>query len=135
MTTARQIGRANPTSQARLQLILLVLAAWNLASFLLQLGNVSLLHVEGVDGVLGARAMSGATGVLAIAYIYAARNPVRHRFVLWLASVEQLVALFSYTFHWARGDYGTGEVLLPIVISLVFLVVLLTNMPRQTDSL
>lgn len=132
--SARQIGRANPTSQARLQLILILLAAWNLASFVLLLFNTTLSNIEGVDGVLGARAYGGATAVLAIAYLYAARNPIRHRFVLWLAAVEQVVALFSYAFHWARGDFSFAEMALPIIAAAALLALLIANMPRQTDS-
>ena len=133
--TARQIGRPNPTSQARLQLILILLAAWDLLAFFLELTNTRLLKIGGIDGVLGARSVSGAMAVLAIAYIYAARNPIRHRFVLWLASLEQFVAMFAATFHWARGDVGAGETVVPILASAVLLVLLMTNLPRQTDSI
>jgi uncharacterized membrane protein len=108
--TARQIGRANPTSQARLQLTLILLAAWNFASFVLLLFNTTLSNIEGVDGVLGARAYGGATGVL-------------------------VVALFSYAFHWARGDFSFGEMALPVLGAAVLLALLIANMPRQTDSL
>jgi hypothetical protein len=132
---ARQIGRPNPTSQARLQLILLLLAAWNLLTFVLELSNSGPIRVDGVDGLLGARSASGAVAVLAIAYVYAARNPVRYRFVLWLASLEQFVALFAATFHWARGDVGAGEAVVPIFVAAAFLVLLMTNMPRQTDTI
>jgi peptidoglycan/LPS O-acetylase OafA/YrhL len=132
---ARHIGRPNPTSQARLQLILAVLAAWNLLSFALELMNAGPINVDGVDGVLGARALSGATGVLGIAYLYAARNPVRYRFVLWLATLEQFVALFTATFHWARGDFGGSEAIVPIIVAAIFLVLLMTNQPRQTDTI
>jgi hypothetical protein len=132
---ARQIGRPNPASQARLQLILLSLAAWNLLTFALELTNSGPINVEGIDGLLGARSASGAVAVLAIAYVYAARNPVRYRFVLWLASLEQCVALFSTTFHWARGDVGAGEALVPIIVAATFLVLLMANFPRQTDTI
>jgi hypothetical protein len=132
--SARQIGRPNPTSQARLQLILILLAAWDLLAFLLELTNTRLLRIGGIDGVLGARSVSGAMAVLAIAYIYAARNPVRHRFVLWLASLEQFVAIFAAGFHWARGDVGASEAMLPIAASAVLLVLLMTNLPGQTDA-
>ena len=131
---ARAIGRPNPTSQARLQLLLILLAAWDLAAFLLELANRSLLDIGGVDGILGARAYSGTTAVLAIAYMYAARNPIRHRFVLWLASIEQLVALFSYAWHRAIGDLNTSEVLLPVAVSAIFFLLLVRYLPRQTDS-
>ena len=133
--TARQIGRPNPTSQARLQLILILLAAWDLLAFLAELTNTRLLRVGGIEGVLGARSVSGTMAVLAIAYIYAARNPIRNRFVLWLASLEQFVAIFAGTFHWARGDVGAGETVVPILAAAAFLVLLMTNLPRQTDSI
>jgi hypothetical protein len=132
--SARQIGRPNPTSQARLQLVLVVLAAWDLVGFVLGLTNTSLLKVGSIDGVLGGRSVSGTLAVLALAYIYAARNPIRHRFVLWLASLEQFVAIFSCTFHWGRGDVSLGEVALPILAAAVFLVLLMTLLPRQTDT-
>lgn len=131
---ARQIGRPNPTSQARLQLILVLLAGWDLLAFLLELTNTRLLRVGGIDGALGARSVSGTLAVLAIAYLYAARNPIRHRFVLWLATLEQFVALFSCTFHWARSDVGFGETVVPILAAAGFLVLLMTNLPRQTDT-
>lgn len=133
--SARQIGRPNPTSQARLQLILILLAAWDLLAFSLELTNSRLLSISGIDGVLGARSVGGAMAVLAIAYLYAARNPVRHRFVLWLASLEQFVAIFAAGFHWARGDVGAGEAAVPILAAAALLVLLMTNLPRQTDAL
>jgi hypothetical protein len=132
--TVRPIGRPNQTSQARLQLLLILLAAWDLAAFVLELTNNRLLEIGGVDGILGGRAFTGTTGVLAIAYIYAARNPIRNRFVLWLASIEQFIALFSYAFHWVRDDVSTGEVLLPVAVAAVFFLALVMNMPRQTDN-
>jgi hypothetical protein len=131
---ARQIGRPNPTSQARLQLILVLLAAWDLLAFALELTNTRLLRIGSIDGVLGARSVSGTVAVLAIAYLYAARNPVRYRFILWMATIEQFVALFTCTFHWARSDVSFGEVALPILVAAGFLVMLLTNLPRQTDT-
>lgn len=132
---ARQIGRPNPTSLARLQLILLVLGVWNLLAFFLELTNAGPLSVAGVDGVLGARAVSGSLGVLGIAYLYAARNPIRYRFVLWLATIEQFAALFTAAFHWARGDLSGDEAAVPIIVAAAFLVLLMTNLPRQTDTI
>lgn len=132
---ARQIGRPNAGSQARLQLVLVALAAWNLLAFGLELTNAFLLDVGEVDGLLGARAVSGATGVLAIGYLYAARNPVRYRFLIWLATLEQFVAIFTATFHWARGDLDAGEAIVPIFVAAAFLVLLMINLPRQTDTI
>lgn len=132
---ARQIGRPNPASQARLQLILVLLAAWDLLAFFLELTNTRFLTIEGIHGVLGARSVSGTTAVLAIAYLYAARNPIRHRFVLWLAAVEQVVAVFACGFHWARSDVGFKEAALPIAVAAIFIVLLAANLPKQTDTL
>lgn len=132
--SARQIGRPNPTSQARLQLILILLAAWNFAAFLFELLNAGPIRVGGIDGLLGARAVDGAAGVLALAYVFAARDPLRYRFILWLALVEQFLALFTATFHWVRDDVSGGEIWLPVVVSSLFLVALLTSLPRQADS-
>jgi hypothetical protein len=132
---ARAIGRTGASARARAQLLLVALAAWNLITFLLELTNASLIEIEGVDGLLGGRAVGGASAVLGVAYLYAARNPVRHRFVLWLASIEQFVALFSMTFHWVRDDVSGGETIVPMLVALAFLVLLITNLPRQTDTM
>lgn len=132
---ARHIGRPNPTSQARLQLLLILLAVYNFLTFLLELTNTRLLEIGAIDGVLGARSVSGSIGVLAVAYVYAARNPVRYRFIVWLALIEQFIAMFTATFHWARDDVGFGEAIVPIGISVVFLLLLMANLPRQTDTI
>jgi len=132
--SARQLGRANAASQARLSLILLLLAGWDLLAFLLELTNTRLLAIGTIDGALGARSVSGATAVLAIAYAYAARNPLRYRFVVWLASIEQLVALFACAFHLARGDLGVTQATLPALVAVGFLVALIANLPRQTEG-
>ena len=60
---------------------------------------------------------------------------MRYRFVLWLASLEQFVALFATTFHWARGDLTFGESVIPMIVSVVFLILLMINLPRQTDTI
>jgi|CXWL01.1.fsa_nt_gi hypothetical protein len=132
--SARPIGRPNQTSQARLQLLLVVLAAWNLVAFLFELFNVGPIRVGAIEGLLGARAVGGATGALALAYIYAARDPLRHRVILWVATLEQFLALFTAGFHWARGDVSGGEAALPIIIAAILLAALVVSMPRQTDS-
>src|SRR5262245_26497619 len=132
--SARQIGRPNPTSQARLQLILILLAAWNIVAFVFELLNVGPIRVGAIEGVLGARAVGGATLVLALAYIYAARDPMRHRVILWMATLEQFVALFTAGFHWARDDVSGSEAILPIVVSAVFLLALISSLPRQADT-
>ena len=114
--------------------MLVLLAAWDLLAFLLELAQTSMLKVGNIHGILGGRAVGGAVVVLAIAYLYAARNPIRYRFVLWLASLEQLIAMFAVTFHWARGGLGAGQAIVPLLVAVGFLVLLMTNLPRQTDA-
>ena len=128
---SRQIGQSDPSSTARLQLVLVALAAWNIIIFLAGLVNSRFLEV-GVDGALGGRAFAGTSLVLALAYLYAARDPMRNRFVIWIASLEQVVGLFSMAFHWIRDDVSTGDVWLPMLVSAGFLVLLIATTPRQT---
>ena len=144
--SARSIGRPNPTSQARLQLILILLAAWNnwwlmavwlavlfglIVAFVFELLNTGAIEVAGVDGILGGRALGGASLVLALAYIYAARNPTRQRVILWMATVEQFIAMFTAGFHWARDDISGGEAALPILVAAAF--ALVVSLPRQFE--
>ena len=131
----RSVSRPEAASQARLQLVLILLAAWNGLTFVLQLVNADVLEAGNIDGLLGARALSGASGVLAIAYAYAARNPLRYRVIVWIGLIEQVVALFSYTFHLARNDIEFSEAWLPIAVAAIFLVLLLATLPRQTDTI
>ena len=132
---ARQIGRPDAGSQARLQAVLVLLGGWNLLTFVLELTGSRFLEVGGVDGLLGARALSGSAAVLGVAYLYAARNPIRYRFVLWMASVEQIIALFATAFHWTVDDLSASESVLTILVAGVFLALLIVNMPRQTDTI
>lgn len=128
--SARSVGRPNPTSQARLQLILLVLAAWNAVAFAFELLNIGPIRVGEIEGILGARAVGGATGVLALAYVYAARDPMRHRTIIWLATIEQFLAIFTAGFHWATGDVSGSEALVPIIAAALFLFAIITSLPR-----
>jgi hypothetical protein len=131
--SARSIGRPNPTSQARLQQILILLAAWNIVAFVFELLNTGSIEVARVDGILGGRALGGASLVLALAYIYAARNPMRQRVILWMATLEQFIAIFTAGFHWARDDITGGEAALPIVVAAAFLFALVVSLPRQFE--
>jgi hypothetical protein len=119
-----------------LQLVLVLLAAWNLLSFLFLLTEArGLIDLNDIDGLLGGRAAGGSLAALGIAYLYAVRNPVRYRFILWIAAVEQVLALFAMTFQWVLDDLRFSEIALPGVIATAFLVLLIANLPRQTDTM
>ncbi len=116
----------------RLRLILLLMAVWDILGFLVQLYTDSFaFRVEGdMEGFLAARAFSGALIVPAVVYLYAIRDPLRHRAVLWLAAIEQLVAICAAVFHLAADDFGVGSVIVPLAVAIAFLVLVLVNYPR-----
>jgi hypothetical protein len=62
--------------------------------------------------------------VPAIVYLWAARDPKRHRQVFWLALVEQVVVVLSCFYHRGAGDITWAGTIVPAVISggLIFLV-------------
>jgi hypothetical protein len=132
---APAIGRTAASSRARLQLLLIALALWDITGFLVELTDGWFIDQSAIDGLLGARAVSGAALVLGIGYLYAARNPVRYRFMLWLAALEQLVALFTAAFHMAVGNLDFSECALSIIVAGAFLILLIANRPRQTDTI
>ncbi len=145
MDTGRGLPRRGPavtsagrpaSPQARLRLLLLALALWDLVGFLVELAFDSpAFRIKGdVEGFLAARAFSGSLIVLAAAYIYAARNPLRHRIVIWMAVLEQLAALFTGIAHWMRADLSAGQAILPLLVALGFLVLILLNYPRERET-
>jgi hypothetical protein len=125
-----------PSTGKRLRLILLLMAAWDILGVIVQLyPDTFAFHVKGeVSGFLAARAFSGALIIPAVVYIYAIRDPLRHRAVLWLAVIEQLVAICTAVFHLAADDFGVGSMVLPLAVSVVFLIVVLVNYPRGEEK-
>jgi hypothetical protein len=122
-------GRFTPTR--RLQLILVLLAAWDLLGFVVPLlADSFLFGIDGeLDGILAGRVLSGAIIVPAVLYLYAARRPERYRGILWVAVIEQLVAIVTGVFHLAAGTVGLGEVVIPLAVAVAFLIVVLLNFP------
>ncbi len=124
----------------RLQLVLLLLIAWDIIGLLAELSfGGPLMHVSGgkIGGVLAARAsLGGALVVPLTLYIYALiRGPMRYRGLVWIGVLEQsMVAVFA-VFHVIADDIKVEGAILPIVVSLGLVVLLLINMPRgQTTS-
>jgi hypothetical protein len=71
--------------------------------------------------------------VPAIIYLWAARDPKRHRQVFWLALVEQVAVVLSCFYHRGAGDITWAGTIVPAVISggLIFLVFFNLFQPRQ----
>jgi K+ transporter len=110
------------------------MAAWDLLGGTVQLVFNSFLFKfkDAVEpsGILAGRAFSGALFVTAILYVIAALNPTRYRFILWLAVVEQLVAICGGVFHGARSDLSWGGLVLPIAVAMALLIMLLLHYPH-----
>jgi len=127
------------TAQARrLQLLLLLMILWDLLALAgeLSFGGPLVKLEEGeirseIEGVLGARvSLSGAAVVPIGLYFYAlVRGAARHRFVLWCAALEQGAAALFAVYHVAANDIDLGPALVPLIVALVFLVLVLINMP------
>jgi hypothetical protein len=114
----------------RLRLILLLMATWDLLGAVVQLYTDSFaFRIDGqLNGFLAARALSGALVVPAVVYLYALRDPLRHRAVLWLAVIEQLVAICT------TDDFGLGNMVVPLAVAVAFLILVLLNYPRGEEE-
>jgi hypothetical protein len=131
---APQAGILQTLRQPRIVLILL--ATWDIVGIIAQLLSGSFLFdMEGheASGILAGRAFDASMIVPAILYIYAARDPKRHRQVFWLALVEQVAVVLSCFYHRGAGDITWAGTIVPAVISggLIFLVFFNLFQPRQ----
>ena len=105
--------------------VLLLLAAISFGGPLFQISD------DKISGVLGARGAFGGAAVLPLViYVYALRQPLRYRGLLWLGVLENAVAALFSVFHLAAGDVEAQAFIVPLIASLIFVVLLLVNMPR-----
>ena len=126
----------NTTAQLRrLQLLLMAMILWDLLAIIAALSfGGPLVEIDGdrIGGVLAARlTFSGAVLVPMVMYLYAlARNPLRHRGVIWAAVVEQGAGALFAVYHVAAKDINLEGAIASIAVALILLVGLLINMPR-----
>ena len=123
----------------RLQFLLLLLIVWDALALAAELsfGGPLFEPSDGeIGGFLAARgSFGGAALVPLVAYIYGfVRGPLRHRGVLWLGVIEQGATALFAVYHTAVGDIDFEGMVLPLAVAAALLVLLLTNMPRQTTS-
>jgi hypothetical protein len=128
-------SRRSVSSVRRLQLVLLLLIAWDVIALLAELsfgGPLLKISDDKIGGWLAARgSFSGAATVPIGLYIYAfVRGPIRHRNILWVAVVEQGAAALFAVYHAARNHIELEGTVLPLVVALGLLVFLLVSMPR-----
>jgi hypothetical protein len=132
--TAPQASILQTLRQPRIVLILL--AAWDILGVVAQvLSGSFLFDMEGheASGIFAGRAFSASMIVPAIVYLWAARDPKRHRQVFWLALIEQVVIVLSCFYHRGAGDITWAGTIIPAVISagLIFLVFFNLFQPRK----
>ena len=109
------------------RIVLILLATWAILGVIAQVFSGSFLFdMEGheASGILAGRAFSASMVIPAIIYLWAARDPKRHRQVFWLALVEQAVVVLSCFYHRGAGDITWAGTIVPAAISagLIFLV-------------
>jgi hypothetical protein len=119
----------------RLQTILLLMILWDVIAVIAEIsfgGPLVKISDGHVGGVLAARAsLSGAALVPICMYLYAlARNPLRHRGVIWAGVVEQGATAAFAAYHFVVNDIKAEGMALSLAVSIVFLALLLVNMPR-----
>jgi hypothetical protein len=119
----------------RIQLLLVLLIVWDALAIVAELSfGSALFKIEGtrMAGLLAARgSFSGAALVPLGIYVFTFfRGPVRHRNLLWAGVVEQGATAFFAVYHLAINDIKFEAAAIAFVVSLVFLVALLLNIPR-----
>jgi hypothetical protein len=63
-------------------------------------------------------------------YIYALRAPLRYRGLLYLAVLENAAAILFCVFHLAVGNLEVEGAFVTMLVSAIFLVAFLVNLPR-----
>ena len=126
------------TSERRLRAMLVLVMAWEVVALIAEVtfgGPLAKVSGDQIGGLLAGRAsFGGAPLVLLVLYVYAfAQGPLRHRGILWLAALEQLAIVLFSIFH-VTSDIEVEGMIIPVVVSILLLIVLLTNMPREQTT-
>jgi len=105
---------------------LALLAAWAIVGVVAEVLSDSFLFNMKAEasGIFGGRVFSSSAIIPAIVYIWALRNPQRHRPVFWLGLIEQVAVVLSSFYHKGAGDVTWAGAIIPAVISgaLIFLI-------------
>ena len=103
-----------------------LLAAWAVLAVVAEVLSDSFLFNmnKEASGILGGRVFSASAIIPAIVYIWALRDPQRHRPVFWLGLIEQVAVILSSFYHKGAGDVTWAGVVVPSIISgaLIFLI-------------
>ena len=127
--------RPSPSTQRRLQLVLLLMIAWEVLLLASELSFGSgLFEIDGdqISGVLGSRGGFSGAAVIPIAlYGFAfTRGPLRHPSILLVGALEQVAAIVFGGYHVVVDDLELGSYVVPLAVSLTLLVLIVVNTPR-----
>jgi hypothetical protein len=127
--------RSSLSTQRRLQLVLLLMIAWEALLLVSELSfGSSLFDIDGdqISGVLGARgSLSGAAVIPIALYGFAfTRGPLKHPSILVVAALEQVAAIVFGAYHLFVNDIEAGSFIVPLAVSLSFLTLIVVNLPR-----
>lgn len=122
----------------RLRLLLFLMVVWHGLAIITELSfGGPLFEISGdkVGGFLAALgSFSGAAVMPMFIYIYALRAPLRYRGLLYLAVLENAAALLFCVYHLAVGNVEGQAVVATMVVSAVFVIAFLLNLPRGKMS-
>ncbi|MPZ48583.1 MAG: hypothetical protein GEU75_04590 [Dehalococcoidia bacterium] len=132
-------SRRNVSQGRRLQGLLALMIVWDVIALLAELSfGGPLLKITGdeIGGILAARgSFSGAALITASIYVYAlVRGPLKHRNVVWVGVVQHGAAALFAVYHVATNHVELEGTILPLIVALIFLVLLLINMPRSQPA-
>lgn len=128
-------GRQSNAHLRRLQTLLLLMLLWDLLAVFAALSFGSgLMQIDGeeIGGILGAKTSLSGAGLVPVAvYFYGiVRNPIRHPGVVWVGVIEQAAAILVSLYHVVGEDLKLEGAILTVVVSVIFLALLLVNIPR-----
>ena len=132
-------SRRGLSPRVRLRAVFLLLIVWDVLGIAAELtfgGPLFKLTGSKVDGLLGARgAFNGALFVPLAVYVYAfVRGSGSRGGLLWVAVVEQLTGALFAVYHVASADVRFGAAIAQLAVSLILLLVVVLNMPRERSS-
>ncbi len=116
---------------------LALLAAWAILAVIAEmLSRTFLFDMKEASGILGGRVFSASAIIPAIVYIWALRDPQRHRPVFWLALIEQVVVVLSSFYHRGKGDITWAGTIVPAVVAGALICLIFPNLfqPRQAEA-
>jgi hypothetical protein len=123
-----------------IRLVLVLLIIWDAVALLAELTYGGFLFKPSdsgeVGGFLAARgAFNGAAIVPLTLYVYAlVRGPMRYRGLIWVGVLEQGVGALAAFYHLILDDVEPVGAIPTFAISVALLVLLLTNMPKSSET-